>query len=141
MPLTYTQAEFRRDPRAGAAHAGHAGPGERGGGEMALGMARALLDLIFPPRCVGCGATGAAFCGACAGKVRQPPAPRCARCDSPLASAPPDGLCRPCASGAFAPALDRVTVAALYEEPLRAAIHALKYQRRRRMASGDDNMQ
>src|SRR5205807_899913 len=33
-----------------------------------------LLDLIFPPRCGGCGAYGAPWCAACAGTLRPPSA-------------------------------------------------------------------
>jgi len=103
---------------------------------MALGIARALLDLLFPPRCVVCGASGADLCGACLGKIRRPPEPRCARCDMSLISgrAARGGLCRECASGARTHALDRMIVAAVYEGTVRAAIHALKYQRKRRAA-------
>lgn len=94
-----------------------------------------LLDLLFPPRCVACGEPGAEFCAGCASRVHQPPQPRCARCDSPLpAGGPPGARCHPCLDGAYAPALDRITVAAVYEEPLRSAVHALKYKQRRRMA-------
>ncbi len=103
---------------------------------MALAGARALLDLIFPPRCVVCGASGADLCAVCAGKIRRPPAPRCARCDTPLAGeiAAPGGLCRECVTGVLAPALDRIIVAVVYEGPVRSAVHALKYYRKRRAA-------
>jgi ComF family protein len=106
---------------------------------MALGLARTLLDFIFPPRCAACGAIGAEFCASCAAKVRPPPAPRCVRCDRPLgewrgATVAARGLCRECAAGAFAPALDRIVTAAVYEEPLRAALLALKFKGRRRAA-------
>ncbi len=103
---------------------------------MALGIARALLDLIFPPRCVVCGVSGADLCAACMGKVRRLPEPRCARCDKPLLGerAAAGGLCRECAAGRRAPALDRLLAGVVYEETARAAIHALKYQRKRRAA-------
>jgi competence protein ComFC len=32
-----------------------------------------LLDLLFPPRCGGCGRYGAAWCGSCAASVRPIP--------------------------------------------------------------------
>ncbi len=108
----------------------------KGGAAMALGLARALLDLLFPPRCVACGAAGADLCAACLGKIRRPPDPRCARCDTPLdgGRVALGGLCRECAAGLRTPALDRMIVAAVYEGPARSAIHALKYQGKRRVA-------
>ncbi|HEX9037520.1 MAG TPA: ComF family protein [Ktedonobacterales bacterium] len=100
---------------------------------MALAGARALLDLLFPPRCAVCGAHGMALCAECLGAIQPLPAPRCARCDMPaprLAA----GLCQPCARGAHLPALDRLRMAARYEGQARAAIHAFKYSGKRRLA-------
>src|SRR2546429_9578175 len=56
-----------------------------------------LLDLIFPPRCGGCGAYGAPWCAACAGTQRPPSATTLAgiplggdgRFDGPLQQAIP----------------------------------------------------
>jgi ComF family protein len=45
------------------------------------------------------------------------------------------GLCRECAAGIFAPAVDCVVSAAVYEEPLRSAVLALKFKGRRRAAA------
>ena len=103
---------------------------------MALRVARALLDLLFPPRCVVCGAAGADLCAVCLGKIRWPPEPRCARCDAPLADGRVArvGLCGACAAGRFAPDVDRALVGAVYEGTVRAAIHALKYNGKRRAA-------
>jgi ComF family protein len=103
---------------------------------MAPGFARTLLDLLFPPRCVVCGAAGADLCAVCLGKVRRAPEPRCARCDAPLAGgrAAPGELCGECVTGAFAPDVDRALVGAIYEENVRTAIHALKYHGKRRVA-------
>lgn len=96
-----------------------------------------MLDLIFPPRCAVCGASGADLCAACLSNIRPMPEPRCARCDTTLAgrSAPSGGLCRECAAGTFAPALDRALAAAVYEGTVRSAIHALKYRGQRRVAA------
>lgn len=106
-----------------------------------LGWARALLDVVFPPRCVACGAVGAELCAQCATRIRQPPAPRCARCDQPLRRGrvsegiqSADALCLECANGTFAPAVDRMVIGAIYEEPLRAAILTFKFKGRRRAA-------
>lgn len=103
---------------------------------MAPGSARTLFDLLFPPRCVVCGSPGSAVCGACLGKARQAPEPRCVRCDAPLdARMSRAGQCAECASGRLAPALDRMLVATLYEGVIQTAIQALKYHGKRRAAA------
>lgn len=71
-----------------------------------------LLDLLFPPRCVGCGRGGHWFCPVCVAAIQPAPAWR-------------DGL-EPLAG---------LWVAGLYEDPLRIAIHALKYEGRRQLAA------
>jgi ComF family protein len=68
-----------------------------------------LLDLIFPPRCAGCGRYGAAWCPACAAAVRPSPASR-------LAGIP-------------------LLAAGRLEGPLQEAIHSYKYRPRPRLAA------
>lgn len=69
-----------------------------------------LLDLIFPDRCAACGSGDGLLCPACRTALRPyPPEP------------PPPGL-------------DGVAIAWLYDAPVRRAVHALKYRRRRRVA-------
>lgn len=69
------------------------------------------LAFVFPDRCAGCGSIGALFCAACRAAAR------------PVVEelTPPPGL-------------DAVAVAWRYEGSVRRAVHALKYQRRRRVA-------
>lgn len=74
-------------------------------------MMQQALDLLFPPRCVGCGRGGHWFCPACVAAIVPAPAW-------------PGGL-EPLAG---------LWVAGLYEDPLRLAIHALKYEGRRQVA-------
>lgn len=69
-----------------------------------------LLDLFFPERCAACGRPGALFCGACRRELRP---------------YPPDETTA---------GLEAMTVAWLYERPVRRAVHALKYRRKRRVA-------
>ncbi len=71
-----------------------------------------LLDLLFPPRCVGCGRGGHWFCPDCVAAIAPGPAWR-------------DGL-EPLAG---------LWVTGLYEDPLRTAIHALKYEGKRQLAA------
>ena len=68
-----------------------------------------LLDLLFPPRCGGCGGDGAAWCPACAGALRRPSA-------GTLAGIP-------------------LVAAGRFEGPLQRAIHTYKYRPRPQLAS------
>jgi ComF family protein len=68
-----------------------------------------LLDLLFPPRCGGCGHHGTAWCPACAAGLR-PPAART------LAGIP-------------------LLAAGRLEGPLQQAIHTYKYRRRPQLAA------
>lgn len=90
-----------------------------------------LIDLFFPPRCVGCTRAGFAFCPTCAQAVDPVVDPICAHCGHPQ-SAPTD-LCNPCRGGER-DALALVRAATLYTEPLRTAIRALKYDKQRELA-------
>lgn len=75
-------------------------------------MLDALLGLLFPDRCAGCGRLGGLFCGACQAAL------------TPYAEE----------QRVAAAELAGVRIAFVFEGPLREAIHALKYGRRRRMA-------
>jgi ComF family protein len=68
-----------------------------------------LLDLLFPPRCGGCGAYGAAWCPSCAGTVRPSSTTR-------LGGIP-------------------LLAAGRFEGALQQAIHAYKYRPRPQLAS------
>jgi ComF family protein len=91
----------------------------RGAGDAA----EAWLDVIFPPRCVGCGRTGAHFCAACVAALAPVRPPWCASCGRSL---PFGVLCPECR-------LDRLPLAAVrsaarFDGPLRRAVHRLKYR-------------
>ena len=49
----------------------------------ASGALDGLLDLVFPKRCVQCGAAGAWLCEPCAGDLHRLPDERCPRCGAP----------------------------------------------------------
>jgi ComF family protein len=97
--------------------------------DLARGVARALLDLVWPPRCAACGAGVAAepFCALCA-EALEPVPPGCGRCGQPG----PDALCGACR--AAPPAFDAVRAGGLFGGPLADAIHALKYRDRPALA-------
>lgn len=95
-----------------------------------------LLDLVFPPRCAGCGARGRVLCAGCLALVRPPEALECAGCFQPLPPATDGvavGLCARCRARGDVP-LAGLRVAARYEDPIRGAIRALKFQGQRRLA-------
>ncbi|MDR7485268.1 MAG: ComF family protein [Armatimonadota bacterium] len=107
-------------------------------------MWAALWDLLFPPRCAACGARDGEFCGRCRAGLRRIAPPLCAHCGDPLAAGQtrlhvgvavsPATAAPVCAACAVAPPAFAVARSlAVYEGPLREAIHALKYQGARRL--------
>lgn len=91
----------------------------------------ALIDLLFPPQCVHCGAYGAFFCAACAQRV-EPVGPHVCEC----CGRPQQSLVAQCEQCQRQPAalLESVQIAALHTSPLREAIHAFKYEQRPELA-------
>lgn len=99
-------------------------------------MARRLLDLLYPPRCAGCGVRGAVLCAPCLATLEPPDPPLCARCGIPL---PAHGSqlvdrCAECRATSTTSILSKVRVATAYEGAARSVIHALKFQGERRLA-------
>lgn len=94
-----------------------------------------LLDLLFPPHCVGCQRPGHWFCHACAQDVRPVPQPVCQYCGSSLGVdiAEHGQICRRCRQVVAHP-LRLVRAATLHTGPMRLAIHALKYEGRVELA-------
>jgi ComF family protein len=90
---------------------------------------RALLDLLFPPRCVSCKRAGEWFCADCQTSIEPIAAPLCERCGRPLAST----TCSICAH--HLPETDQVRAVAFFENHLRQAIHAFKYEQRVELAA------
>lgn len=72
-----------------------------------------VLDLIFPPSCVGCGKVGQSWCDRCASAVENV---------APLHHLPHE------------PALSAVAATGLHEGRLREAVQALKYENVRSLA-------
>ncbi len=80
-------------------------------------------QLLFPSKCVGCGAAGHVLCPTCLEHAATFVSPRCSRCDSPL-GAPDAHLC------SLPPSLDMLRVVGPHTGILRRAVHALKYEGR-----------
>ncbi|MHB8879108.1 MAG: ComF family protein [Myxococcaceae bacterium] len=92
-----------------------------------------LLDVLYPPACVGCGKVlpgQAFFCEGCDAEVERTPPSRCARCSEPGAF--PGGVCPRCVArppnfgSAFAPFA--------HGGPVAKAIHRFKYEDRPELA-------
>lgn len=90
-----------------------------------------LLDLLFPPQCVGCRAYGALFCAACAQRVEPVGLHICTCCGRPQPIRV--AQCEQCQRQASL-IIETVRIAALHTDPLRQAIHAFKYDGRRELA-------
>lgn len=119
---TLTRLLFRLyEPAAGTIHLG--GTDIR---EVPLDDLRqhvGMIDLLYPPRCAGCGNVGALFCADCQAHIIAIQPPVCRRCGR---SNHDDGLCPACQHTSSA--LDGITATAVFAPPLRAAIHRLKYE-------------
>ena len=91
---------------------------------------------LFPSSCSLCGSplprlSSVPICEACWVEMPAASSAACARCGDPLASEAEaltrDGLCRACL--AAPPPFERAVAYGVYEERMREAIHALKYDR------------
>ncbi|MCX7755340.1 MAG: ComF family protein [Anaerolineales bacterium] len=87
------------------------------------------VDLLFPPRCAGCGKLGQRWCQACRRQLAPPPEPICEICGEPQ---PQPGICPNCS--ATRPAFYALRSCAVFKEPLRPALHHLKYRQNRGLA-------
>ena len=89
-----------------------------------LGLSyRWLLDLVAPPLCVGCRTVGVWLCTTCAGNIPLHVGAQCPRCGRPWTG---NGPCAVCQEHPLQ--VNPVRSAFLFEEPIRGAIHALKYR-------------
>ncbi len=90
-----------------------------------------LLDFLYPPRCLVCEEHARpALCNSCTACFTPVPTPACPVCGRPVEGSSPCRLCAGMPTGgggdwAFASA----RAAAIYEGPLRHAIHRFKYGR------------
>ena len=80
-----------------------------------------LADLLFPPRCVGCGARAWPICATCVREVGVVTPPWCERCGRPAEA--PVARCRDCPPGP----IDAARAPFIYEGPIRLAIHGMKF--------------
>ncbi len=93
-------------------------------------MWQLLLDSLFPPRCGGCGQRGAAFCPHCLSTVVSGwSVAHCPTCDRPRSTT----VTHVC--GQQMHDLTGVRVVGVYDPPLRPALLALKFNRKRHLAA------
>jgi ComF family protein len=94
-----------------------------------LGVVTRALDLLLPPRCLGCGAvveTQGRLCAPCWRGLAFLGAPECRLCGYPMPHVVPDApLCPACA--AEPPVYDRARAALRYDDASRRLILAFKH--------------
>lgn len=83
----------------------------------------AILDLLFPPKCVGCGGRGQLLCEDCSASMERISPPLCPRCGRPWSR---PQLCSVCQK--TQPTIDGIRAVAYFEGHLRRAIHQFKYR-------------
>jgi ComF family protein len=86
------------------------------------------VDLVFPPRCAGCGAGGSDWCRACDARVQRISPPICRHCGRPLER---PGRCSDCRR---MPLPMQARAYAVYAGPLVPALLQLKYRPNCRLA-------
>jgi ComF family protein len=89
----------------------------------------ALLELVFPPRCVGCGKRGFSLCQQCRAELPMLEAGICARCSS---LRPANGTCRGCRQ--LSPQLMSIRAVCSYRGAARKAVHIFKFRSGRYLA-------
>jgi ComF family protein len=88
-------------------------------------LRNALLDMLYPPRCVSCGLSGPWWCSACTAQVQVIDRAVCPRCGRPQAGSV---VCPQCRHSPLE--IDGIRSAVMFQGPLREAIHHLKYNGR-----------
>lgn len=88
-----------------------------------------LLDLLYPPFCVGCGRPGTMYCSTCRDGMLRIRPPLCPQCGRPQAASQ---VCHECAVRPSS--VDGIRSVAVFEGALRTAIHQFKYGSMRDLA-------
>lgn len=93
-------------------------------------LKESALDLLFPPRCVGCGREGYLLCSSCRSKLQYLPPPLCELCGLPLR----DGnMCPDCKNAATD--IDGIRSLYPYDGVMRRAVIQLKYENVKALAA------
>ncbi|MCX7838755.1 MAG: ComF family protein [Anaerolineae bacterium] len=91
-------------------------------------LRNALLDVLFPPRCVVCRQRGTWLCASCVAQFERIVPPICERCGRPLHRT----TCPYCARAPLH--IEGTRAVAFFDGALRQAIHAFKYLHRTELA-------
>jgi ComF family protein len=83
-----------------------------------------MLDLLFPPACGGCEKIGERWCLTCQQNLLYIPNPICDICGEPQKIT---GICKKCL--ASRPSYQALRSWAVFNGPIRSALHKLKYRR------------
>ena len=93
-----------------------------------------LLDLVLPPRCINCQAANSWLCEECLQKISFIDGPVCECCGTPLSGVAPTA-CRQCKHNPLQ-FIAGIRSAAFFENnPIRPAIHLLKYRNHKAIAA------
>lgn len=84
-----------------------------------------FLDLLYPPVCAGCDIQGFRWCAACQDNINRLTEPICKVCGVPLQNDDAE-ICQNCLTNP--PSFKGLRSYALFEGPIRRAIHKLKYR-------------
>ena len=87
-----------------------------------------LFDLLFPPRCIGCGSSDGFLCLDCSQSLPKLSPPYCLRCGMPAGGG---SICSQCIKLV---AIDGIRSPFLYRDLVREAIIQLKYKRIKALA-------
>jgi ComF family protein len=98
--------------------------------DLVFRIKRTFLDLLFPPRCVGCRKVGGWLCSECRSAIELLRPPLCPRCGLPTAEGK---LCLRCQRAPLQ--IDRVRSVTFFDGPMRKAIHRLKYSNSQSLAA------
>ncbi len=94
---------------------------------------QALLDILFPPSCVSCKTAGGWLCQSCLNNISFISPPICESCGTPMVSA--TSFCRQCRNNPLQ-YIDGIRTVSYFENnPIRPAIHSLKYNNHKAVAS------
>lgn len=81
-------------------------------------------DWLYPPECAGCGQSGWRFCPSCMSQLRIIEEPYCPICGTP---GEPGKDCLECKE--HPPRFDKLRSWGVFADPLREALHSLKYKK------------
>ena len=90
----------------------------------------AVLNLLFPQKCIGCGKEGVLLCCSCQQSLPRMTLPLCPKCGRPQTS---DILCPACVG--WQSSIDGIRSPLRFEGLVREAVHQLKYKNLRSFAA------